>query len=221
MNIIIVGGGNVGFYLAKKLSEKNYVSLVEKDPAIGKNLANEVNVLVIQGDGCDPEVLKNAGIKQANVVAAVTGKDEDNLVICQVAKDIFGVKRTVAKINNPKNDRVFDKLGVDIGIDSTSIIAKVIEDEVGWEAFINLFTFKKGKMSILRIDLPETSPVINKKIKDISLPDNSVLVAIMRGDEIKIPKGDDTLEEKDEVIAVTKIENESNLLKALIGDLKE
>lgn len=221
MNIIIVGGGNVGYHLAERLSEKNYVVLIEKEPEISKELAKQMNVLVIQGDGCDPNLLKQAGIKKADVLAAVTGSDEDNLVICQIAKDLYNVKRTVAKVNNPKNEKIFTKLGVDIAIDSTSIIAKVIEDEVSWENFVNLFTFKKGKLSILRVDLPENSPVLNTPIRDIRLPEDSVLVAVIRGEEILIPKGNFILKEKDEVIAVTKVENESILLKTLIGEVRE
>ncbi|HDD64624.1 MAG TPA: TrkA family potassium uptake protein, partial [Firmicutes bacterium] len=221
MNIIIVGGGNLGYHLAKRLGERNYVVLIEKNPEIGKSLANNTDVLVIHGDGCDPEVLKQAGIKKADVVAAVTGNDEDNLIICQLAKDVFKVKRTIAKVNNPKNEKIFNQLGVDVAIDSTNIIAKIIEDEIRWEDFINLLTFKKGKLSILRIDLPENSPVLNKKIKDIKLPPDSVLVAVMRNGEIIIPKGDLVLKEKDEVIAITKIENETLLFKSLMGKIEE
>jgi len=221
MNIIIVGGGNVGYSLAKRLSDRNYIALIEKDPKIGKNLANQTNVLIIQGDGCDPEVLKQAGIKKTDVVAAVTGKDEDNLIICQIAKDIYKVKRTIARVNDSRNEKIFSRLGVDIAIDSTAIIAKVIEDEVSWEDFINLITFKKGKLSVLRIDLPENSPALDKQIKENSLPPDSVLVAVMRNEELLIPKGDFVLKEKDEVIAITKVENESQLLKSLIGKIEE
>ena len=221
MNIIIVGGGNVGYYLAKRLGERNYVVLIEKNPEIGKSLANNTDVLVIQGVGCDPDVMREAGIKKADVVAAVTGSDEDNLIICQLAKDIFKVKRTVARVNDPKNEKIFNQLGVDVAIDSTAIRAKVIEDEIRWEDFINLLTFKKGKLSILRIDLPEDSPALNKQIKDIELPPDSVLVAVMRDGEILIPKGNLVLKKKDEVIAITKIENESLLFKSLIGKIEE
>lgn len=221
MNIIIVGGGNVGYNLAERLSGSNYVVLIEKDPEIGKKLAGRINVLVIQGDGCDPNVLKKAGIMKVDVVAAVTGSDVDNLVVCQIAKDIFHVKRTVAKVNDPKNEKIFYQLGVDIAIGSTAIIAKVIEDEVGWDDFINLFTFKRGNLSIVRVDLPETSPVINTAVSDIKFPEDSVLVAIIRNGEITMPRPNTVLKEKDEVIAITKVENESLLFKSLIGEVSE
>ena len=221
MNIIIVGGGNVGCNLAERLSASNYVTLIEKDPETGKRLAGKMNILVIQGDGCDINLLKQAGITKADVVAAVTGSDVDNLVVCQIAKDIFHVKRTVAKVNDPKNEKIFYQLGVDIAIGSTAIIAKVIEDEVSWEDFITLFTFKRGNLSIIRVDLPENSPVINHPISEIELPEDSVLVAIIRNGEIMIPRINSVLKEKDEVIAITKVENESLVFKALVGEVSE
>lgn len=221
MNIIIVGGGNVGYYLAEKLRGDHYVVLIEKELTVGEKIAGEMNVMVIQGDGCNPETLKKAGVKKADVVAAVTGNDVDNIIICQIARDVYNVKRTVARVNNPKNQVVFTKLGIDVAIDSTAIIAKIIEDEVGWEDFVNLFTFKKGNLSLLRIDLPENSPAINVPIEDLPLPDDSVIVAVIRDNKILVPKENFILREKDEVIAITKVENESVLFKKLIGDIEE
>ncbi|MCM8768020.1 MAG: NAD-binding protein [Candidatus Omnitrophica bacterium] len=221
MNVIIVGAGNVGYYLAERLSDKNYVVLIEKEPKLSEKVAEKLNCLVINGDGCNPEILKKAGIKKADVVAAVTGNDEDNLIICQIAKEIFNVKRVVARINNPKDEKTFYELGVDVAISGTSLLAKVIEEEVNWEDFVTLFTFKRGKLSILRIDLPETSPIINKKFKEIQLPEDSVIVAIIREDEFIIPKDEFVFLENDEVIAITKVENESLLLNSLIGEVEE
>ena len=221
MNVIIVGGGNVGYYLAEKLSENHYVVLIEKEQKLSEKIASKINCLVINGDGCDPEVLKNAGIKKADCLAAVTGSDEDNLVICQIAKEIFNVKRVVARVNNPKNEKTFYQLGVDVAVSGTSLIAKIIEDEVNWEDFTTLFTFKKGRLSILRIDLPENAPIINKKLNEIQLPEDSVIVAIMRGDDLFIPRTDFVFKEKDEIIAITKVENEASLINSLIGEVEE
>ena len=218
MNIIIVGGGNVGYHLAEKLSENHYVTLIEKKPEVSKKLAGSSNMLVIQGDGCDPNLLKQAGVSKADVVAAVTGFDVDNLVVCQMAKDIFNVKRTVAKVNDPKNEKIFYKLGVDIAIGSTTIIAKIIEDEVSWDDIITLFAFKKGNLSIVRADLPETSPAINILVSELHLPADSVIVAVIRDGNVLIPKPNFTLQEKDGIIAITKVENESTLVRLLIGE---
>lgn len=220
MNIIIIGGGNVGYYLAERLSEKHYVVLIEKEEKLSESIASKLNCLVISGDGTDPDVLKKGGIQKTDIVAAVTGNDEDNLIICQIAKEMFNVKKVVARINNPKNEKTFNELGVDVAISGTSLLAKVIEEEVNWEDFINLFTFKKGKLSIIRIDLPENSPLINKKFKDIQLPEDCVIVAVMREDEFIIPKDDFVFQENDEIIAITKVENESSVFKSLIGEME-
>lgn len=220
MYIVIVGAGKVGYFLAKRLcASNNTVSIVDKDRLICEEIAKELNTLVIQGDGCDPRILEEAGIERANVVAAVTGDDEDNLVICQLAKERFGVQRTVGRVNNPDNEHTFSELGVDVPVDSTEIIAKIIEEEVSFSDFVNLMSFKRGKLTIVRVDLPEDSPVINKEIKDIELPPDSVLVSIVRGEEVIVPKGNTVLKPGDDVIAITLIGNEPQLLNLLIGKL--
>jgi trk system potassium uptake protein TrkA len=221
MRIIIVGGGNVGYYLAKRLSQdKHFVSVIEKDKALCEKIAKELNTLVINGDGCDPDFLEDAGIDRSDVVAAVTGDDEDNLVICQLAKETYNVKRTVARVNDPRNEHAFNELGVDVPIDSTAIIAKIIEEEVSFKDFVNLMTFKRGRLAIVRVDLAKESPVCGKQVMDIKLPGDSVLVSIIRGEDVIIPKGTTVLQPQDDIIALTTIENEQLLLDALIGKLE-
>jgi trk system potassium uptake protein TrkA len=220
MYIIIVGGGNIGRYLAKRLLEDNHiVAILERDALQCQRLAKEMAALIIHGDGCDPKYLEDAGVARADVVAAVTGGDEDNLIICQLAKENFGVKRTVARVNDSRNERTFSELGVDIPIDSTAIIAKIIEEEVSFADFVTLMTFKRGKLAIVRVDLADDSPVVNKAVKDIQLPHDSVLVSIIRADKIIIPKGETLFQPRDDVIALTTIENEKQLLEILVGRL--
>ncbi len=221
MHIIIVGGGKVGHFLAKRLSQdKHTVVLIEKDRELCNNLAGELtDVVVVYGDGCELLILEEAKIDRAEVVAAVTGADEDNLVICQIAKEKFKVKRTVARVNDPDNEYTFSELGVDIPIDDTSIIAKIIEEEVSFSDFVNLMSFKRGKLAIVRVDLPEESPVINKELQKVVLPENSVLVSIIRGNDVIVPKGNTILQAQDDIIALTKIENEQQLLNALLGKI--
>ncbi|MDD2690124.1 MAG: NAD-binding protein, partial [Candidatus Omnitrophica bacterium] len=164
MYIIIVGAGKVGYFLAKRLlKSKHTVSIVEKNRDICEDIAKELEALVINGDACDPRILQEAGIERADVLAAVTGEDEDNLIICQVAKERFGVQRTVGRVNNPDNEHTFAELGIDVPVDSTNIIAKIIEEEVSFSDFVNLMSFKRGKLAIVRVDLPADSPVINKE----------------------------------------------------------
>jgi len=220
MYILIVGAGKVGYFLAKRLCVgKHTVSIVEKDKAICEEIAKKLEALVINGDGCDPRILEEAGIERADVVAAVTGDDEDNLIVCQLAKERFSIRRTVGRVNNPDNEHTFAELGIDVPVDSTKIIAKIIEEEVSFSDFVNLMSFKRGKLAIVRVDLPKDSSVINKEIKDIALPQDSVLVSIVRQDEVIIPKGDTVLKAGDDVIAITAIGNEPQMLDILVGKL--
>jgi len=220
MYIVIVGAGKVGFYLAKRLIlSRHTVSVVEHDREICESIAKELDTLVINGDGCDPVILEEAGVGRADVVAAVTGDDEDNLIICQLAKEKFNVQRTVGRVNNPDNEHTFAELGVDVPIDSTKILAKIIEEEVSFSDFVNLMSFKRGKLSIVRVDLPKDSPVINQKVQDIHLPQDSVLVSIVRGEEVIVPKGNTVLKPGDDIIALTVVGSEPQLLNILVGKL--
>ncbi len=221
MHIIIVGGGNVGYYLAKRLTEsKHVVRVIEKNKELCMKIAEDLDVIAINGDGCDTKFLEEAEINKADVIAAVTGHDEDNLVICQLAKETFGIKRTVARVNDSRNEHSFNELGVDVPIDSTAIIAKIVEEEVSFKDFVNLMTFKRGKLSIVRVDLAEESPVCGKPVMDLKLPEDSVLVSIIRGEDVIIPKGTTVLKPQDDIIAITTIQNEQQLLDALIGKIQ-
>jgi trk system potassium uptake protein len=218
MYIIIVGAGKVGYFLAKRLCQnKHGVSIVEKDKTTCDEIAKELEVLVIRGDGCDPQILEQAGAARADVVAAVTGDDEDNLIICQLAKELFHVKRTVGRVNNPQNEQTFSELGVDVPMNSTEIIAKIIEEEASFSDFVSLLSFKRGKLAIVRVDLPKESPVIDKQVKDIQWPENSVLLSVVRQDDVVIPRGDTVLRAGDDVIALTMVGSESQLSNLLAG----
>jgi len=220
MYIMIVGAGKIGYFLARRLcAGKHVVSIIEKDKGVCEEIAKDLGTLVINGDGCDPHILEEAGIKRADVVAAVTGDDEDNLIICQLAKELFRVRRTVGRVNNPDNEHTFAELGVDVPVDSTKIIAKIIEEEASFSDFVNLMSFKRGKLAIVRVDLPQDSPVINKQIQAIQLPPDSVLVSIVRGEEVIVPKGNTELKSGDDIIAITAIGNEPQLLNFLVGKL--
>jgi len=221
MYIILVGGGNIGYYLAKSLADdKHIVAVIEKNYDQCRYISERLDVLVINGNGCEKRFLKEAGIERADVLAAVTGDDEYNLIACQVAKKSFAVKRTVARVNNPRNESSFSQLGIDVPVNSTSIIAKIIEEETTLEDILPLFTFKKGKLAIVRVDLPNFSPVKNKKLKQIKLPKDCVLVSVLRGEDLLIPDGETLLLEGDEVVALTTIENEKKTFDLLIGKLE-
>lgn len=221
MYIVIVGAGRVGFNLAQKLiQDKHVVTVIEKDKTRCEGISQNLDAMVINGDGCELRYLEDAEAGRADVVAAVTADDEDNLIVCQLAKEVFGVGRTVARVNNPRNEHIFTELGVDVPVNATTIIAKIIEEEASLEDFINLMTFKRGKLALVRVDLADESPVINKYMKDVELPENSVVVAIVRGDNIIMPKGETVLKKGDDIIAVTTIENEQQLLDLMVGKME-
>lgn len=220
MYIIIVGAGKVGHFLGQRLLEdKHTVVLVEKDRSICEEIAQNLDTLIINGDGCEPRFLEEAGIERADVVAAVTGDDEDNLVICQLAKEKFNVDRTVARVNDPRNEHTFGQLGVDVPVDATAIIAKIIEEEVSFSDFVTLMSFRRGKLALVRVDLPPESPVVNKRLEEIKLPPDSVFVSIIRGEEVIVPRGNTVLKPQDDIIALTIIENEKQLLDTLLGKI--
>ncbi|MDD5495839.1 MAG: NAD-binding protein [Candidatus Omnitrophica bacterium] len=222
MYIVIAGAGRVGFHLAQKLiQDKNAVAVIEKDKERCEGMSQNLDALVINGDSCEPKILEDAQVEKADVVAAVTANDEDNLIICQLAKEVFGVKRTVARVNNPRNEHIFSELGVDVPVNATTIIAKIIEEESSFEDFITLMTFKRGKLALVRVDLTADSPVIDKSVKEIKIPENSVFVSIVRGDNIIVPKGETVLKKGDDVIALTTIENEQQLLNLLVGKVEK
>lgn len=221
MFIVIAGAGRLGVLLAKKLREDNHqVCIVDKSEAICSNLAEELkNILIVQGDATDPEILREAKIEKANVLVSTTSSDADNIIICHMARELFNIRRSVSRVNDPKHLPLYKHMDVDVPIDSTSIIARIVEEEASFSDVMNLLSIKKGRLAIVRVDIPKESPVINKKLKDISLPSNSVLISIIRGPEIIVPSGQTQILADDEVIAATLIDKDKDLIKSLIGKL--
>lgn len=217
MYIVIVGSGNVGVFLARTLLSRDHdIVMVEKNPKRAQIVAEELDrVLLIKGDGCDPHVLENAHIEKAKVCVAVTGDDEDNLIISQIAKDTFKVPRSIARVNNPKNEGTFRALGID-AISSTTIIAKLIEEETSVGELITLLSLKRGQITIVEMTLKSESPATGKAIKDLKLPKDSILASIVREDQVIFPKGETILYPGDSVIALTTPEKEKEIKKLFL-----
>lgn len=222
MNVIVVGGGKVGFYLTRTLLEHGHrVSVVEKDAGRCQTLADSYpHVLILNGDGTNPGDLADAGADRADVLAAVTGKDEENLLVCQIAKRKFQLKRAIARVNNPKNQEVFGQLGIGVTVSSTGIIADLIERELALSQMRTLLTFHHGDMTILEVDLPKGSPAAGRRVADLAaqLPPESVLVAVLRGDRVLIPRGFTTLEVGDSVMALVHSGASTTLHRVLVGE---
>jgi trk system potassium uptake protein TrkA len=218
MYIIVVGGGKVGYYLTKTLvNEGNEVLLIERKPHKVALFTERFGSVVLHGDGAEVATLDKAGAARADVVVAVTGEDEDNLVICQVAKKRFEVPKTIARVNNPKNEEIFRQLGIDVTVSQTNIILNIIEQEIPDRPLVHLMTLKHAQMAIVETTVGATSPVINQTLTEIELPPNVVLSAVLRDGALLIPHGDTRLLPGDEVIAVTNRASEEPLRRLLGG----
>jgi trk system potassium uptake protein TrkA len=212
MYIIIAGAGKVGYYLSKTLlSYKHEVVVIEPQKELCEKLANQLNIPVCVGDSTTIDKLEEVGASRADIFIAVTGRDEDNLIACQLAKNNFGIRRTIARVNNPKNIQVFEKLGVDIAVSSTSIIADLIEQEVDNSGVKTLMKLKNGKLVLSEMTISELSPVVNKSLMDINIPKDCILISVIRDDEVIIPNGSTVLQQNDYIIAVSSPEDQEKL----------
>ena len=219
MYVIVVGGGKVGYYLTKELIAAGHeLVLLEKDRTRAKQIADEVGSIVLARDGCEGQHLAVAGANRAAIVAAVTGDDEDNLVICQMAKHHFDVPRTIARVNNPKNEALFRHLGVDEIISPTRMILGSIEQDIPVHELLHLAALGEGELELIEAHLQAGSPAIGRAPKDLAIPEGCSLFAVIR-DGVATPLRPDTIMlEGDKVIAIGKQECQDLLHDQLIGD---
>jgi trk system potassium uptake protein TrkA len=212
MYVIVVGGGKIGYFLSKRLVQEDHeVLLLEKDRRRFSVLAEELGDVVAQGDGCEVRMMAEAGFSRADVVVAVTGDDEDNLVICQMAKKKFQAPRTVARVNDPSNLAVFQKLGIDTTVSSTQIIFNLLEQQIEQGEIIPIGALKNGNVEIVMIAVSEKSPVLGTVIKSLQLPGNAIIISVVRNDFAIIPQDDTRFEADDSVIAIVAADEEPDL----------
>lgn len=203
MYVIIVGGGNIGYYLAKTLAaERHEVLLLEKDRMRYRTISEELGELVMQGDGCEVAIQRQAGFGRADVVVAVTGSDDDNLVVCQMAKMEHNVPRTISRVNDPRNEPLFKRLGIDATVSSTKIIYNLIEQEVGGGEVIPLAALNRGNIEIVEIEIGPKSPVAGKTIRELELPNQALIISVIRGDQAILPSAETVFQPGDGVIAL-------------------
>ncbi|MEM1485876.1 NAD-binding protein [Oscillospiraceae bacterium PP1C4] len=204
MDAIIIGGGKIGYNLLKTLKERKHgVVLIEKDKDTCFKTADTLDADVICGDGTDPEVLMDAGINNAEIVAAVTGTDEENMVICQIAQECFHIKKTIARVNNPKNISMFKALGVGRIVCSTALIADMIQYELDNEEYKMIQTFERGSMVLAEIVIDQNNEWCNHKIQDLKLPNECVIVSIIKDEKVVFPKGNTEILENDTVLFIS------------------
>jgi trk system potassium uptake protein TrkA len=205
MFVIVAGGGRTGAQLATFLLSEGYkVRLVENRPAVLAHLHTELPTEIIyEGSPVSPEILEQAGIKQANVLAACTADDATNLSLCFIAREIFNIPRTIARVNNPRNAWLFNEnFNVDVALNSANVLASLIREEMSMGDMMTLLKLRRGKYSLVEEKVPAGAKAIGVAIKDMNLPDECVIAAIIREGNITLPRGDFTFLEDDEVLAI-------------------
>jgi trk system potassium uptake protein TrkA len=219
MSAVIIGGGRGGSYLAKDLQSQGYqVTVVDSRPEVVAKLRQEIGGDVICGDGCSPEILEQVGTRKARLVVALTHDDEDNLVICRLAKHHFNVPRVIARVNNPRNEWLYTKAwGVDVAISQVHLTAKVIEEEIGLGELVTLLKLAHGEAALVEVVLPDNAPCLGKAIREVNFPPETVIASIIRKGKLVIPRGEIRFEAEDEVLAVSTVKAESALKELLVG----
>jgi trk system potassium uptake protein TrkA len=223
MNVIVVGGGRVGAYLASLLLAAGHkVKVVEERPEENRHLRRDLpQGALLQGNGTDPDVLEAAGIRHANVVAAVTGADETNLVVTSLARFEFAVPRTIARVKNPRNAWMFTpEMGVDVALNQAELLAHLVAEEMSLGDMTTLLKLRKGQFSLVEEKVHPTSAAAGRPVKELKLPEKCVLAAILRKGELIIPNGEVVLQPADEIVALVHAAHLPQVA-ALLGARKE
>ena len=214
MNVLIAGGGRTGARLANLLINQNYkVRLVENRRDLLSHLHQELPTEVIyEGNPVDPSILEAAGVRDAHAVAAVTSEDASNLALCFLAKSMFEVPRTIARVNNPNNAWLFnEKFRVDVALNSADVFAHLIEEEMSLGDMMTLFKIRRGRYAVVEEKVPAGAKAIGVPLKDLGLAEYCVIAAIIRDGAMTLPRGDSKLQEDDEIIAVASPEGVQKL----------
>jgi trk system potassium uptake protein TrkA len=222
MKVTIAGGGSVGRFIAEQLADAGHdVTIIDSDPAVvGPHEAagDPKGTAWVQGDACEISHLGRAGADSADVVAAVTGDDEDNLVISLLAKQEFGVPRVVARVNNPKNEWMFnDMWGVDVAVSTPHLLTGLVQEAVTVGSFVRLLSFEGGKAKLAEVTLAGSVAAVGKEIMELRLPRDSTVVAVIRHDHVVVPRGDTILRAGDEVLVLVTPDSESEVREILTG----
>jgi trk system potassium uptake protein len=220
MNIVIAGGGSVGRFIAEQLVGSGHeVTIIDSDADVVTRHTDGVgNATWIKGDACDIDVLKRAGLEKADVMASVTGDDEDNLVVSLLAKQEFAVPRVVARVNNPKNEWMFNETwGVDVSVSTPHLITGLVQEAVSVGSFVRLLSFEGGRAKLAEVTLAEGSPAADKEIADLGFPRDTTVVAILRYEKVVVPRGDTILRLGDEVLVLVTTESEDAVRALLVG----
>ncbi len=217
MNVLVVGGGKLVYYLSRSLTGRGRrVTIVNRDRAECTRLARKLDATVVLGDGSDPTVLEEAGAYEADAVLAVTPNDEDNLVICQVASVRFEVPRTLALVNDPDHQETFKALGIS-AVSPTQMLSRMLEQQMAFEDIDQLISFGEGNVNVTELTLDDESPVVGLPLSEIGLPQDALVAAVLRRGRPIIPRGGTVLHERDRIIVVTLPDTHEDVLRRLVG----
>ena len=216
MKIILIGGSKLAYFLAKQFASKNYyTTIINADLEEAKTLSRTLKATVIHGQGSDPVTLGEAGALQADVVLSLTTHDEDNLIACQIAQKEYGVPRTIALVNDPENQQIFEKLGITVAFSATQIIASLIEQQTASGEIQNLLPIAEGKVNVTEIALEQDNPVVGKTIDEVQLPNGTLIACILRRGEVIVPNGENNLEALDRLVVIGQPESYGQLMRLL------
>ena len=222
MRVVVAGAGKVGAYIADDLQKAGHaVTLVELDAdraAAAQAIGEPAGVRWVVADACEVSEFARAEPEKADVVTAVTGDDEDNLVISLLAKQEFAVPRVIARVNNPKNEWMFTEMwGVDVAVSTPHLLTALVEEAVSVGSLVRLLSLEGGRARLSEATLPEGSPAAGRDIAELALPRDSTVVAVVRGQHVIVPRGDTVLRTGDEVLILTSPEAEAEVVETLLG----
>ena len=219
MRVVIAGAGSVGSFIAEDLQAAGHdVLVIEQNELEVKKLAEQIPCRFLVADACEVSSLQLAGLAEADVVVAATGDDEDNLVVSLLAKQEFMVPRVVARVNNPKNHWLFNKTwGVDVSVSTPHLLSSLVEEAVSVGSLVRLLSFEKSGARLVEVTLAEDSPANNVEIAQLGLPKTASIVAIIRQDNVIVPRGNTLLHDGDEVVALVTEDSEAEIKTILIG----
>jgi trk system potassium uptake protein TrkA len=219
MRVAIAGAGNVGTFIANELVTNGHeVLLLEQNPTVAARVLPVDRLEIIVADACEVSSLKEAGLERCDVVVAATGDDEDNLVVSLLAKQEFAVPRVIARVNHPKNEWLFNETwGVDLSVSTPHLITALVDEAVSVGRLVRLFQLERGQVQLVEVTLADDAPVANQEIRNIDVPRDATLVAIVRDDHVVMARGDTMLLPGDEVLALVTLESEEPVRRMLTG----
>jgi trk system potassium uptake protein len=219
MRVAIAGAGAVGLFIANDLRGAGHdVQLIEQDPAVVERADALDGVEWCVADACEVTSLREAGLERCDVVVAATGDDEDNLVVSLLAKQEFAVPRVIARVNHPKNEWLFsENWGVDVSVSTPHLITALVEEAVTVGRLVRILQFERGRARLVEVTLADDSPVVGRSLKEIDVPRDATVVAVVRADHVVMPRGDTVFEARDEVLAMVTPESEDEVRRILTG----